>query len=90
MRPWPLLLLALAAAGCATQRPLTWARTDGKVFTADQFNLERTICRGEMQKANLAGFPAEGVGSAIRRGNAVGDVFVGCMAQRGYIQVPVD
>jgi len=78
--------LALTISGCAQQRALTWSRADGKPFAAEQIDLDRTICRGEMQKANLASNAEAG----FARGRAVREVFVGCMAQRGYMQVPAD
>lgn len=84
------LVVCIAVAGCASQRPMQWIRLDGKPPAAELLEVDRTVCRGEMQKSNLAGFPAEGIGSAYRRGQAVGDVFRGCMAQRGWMQQAVE
>lgn len=78
-----LVLLAMLA-GCATQKEAGWVRADGKVIVDQQFLMDRTICRGEMQKAALTAHPPDGVGQAYRRGKAEGEVFLGCMAQRGY------
>lgn len=64
---------------------MEWVRLDGKPPTAEVLEVDRTICRGETQKTNLVAPAAEGIGSAIRRGQAVGDVYNGCMAQRGWM-----
>jgi len=76
-----ILAITIALAGCATQPPMRWVRPDGNTFTPEQFEVDRTICRGEMQKANLASNAEAGLG----RGRAVADVYPGCMAQRGYM-----
>lgn len=76
-------------AGCATRPPMEWARVDTKPIDLAAFEVDRTICRGETQKSNLVAPAPEGIGSAIRRSNAIGDVFVGCMAQHGYVQQAV-
>jgi hypothetical protein len=59
---------------------------------ASQFEIDKTVCEGDMQKANLSGTTfCQGVGcvgASIDRGNAMQTVGKGCMAQRGYVQVP--
>lgn len=80
-----LALLSGVLSACAAQKQMSWVRPDGKPPTAELLEIDRTICRGETQKSNLAGFPSDSIGGAIRRSNAVGDVFTGCMAQRGWM-----
>lgn len=75
-------MLCLAACACAT-KPMAWVRVDGKPITETQLAVDQTVCRGEMQKANLSSTAEAGFG----RGRAVVEVYVGCMAQRGYMQV---
>ena len=82
------VILALAVAGCATAPPMAWTRLDGKPFNEAEFQTVQTVCRGEMQKSNLAGFPSDSIGGAFRRGRAVDDVYKGCMADRGYMLTP--
>lgn len=82
-----VLVVALACAGCATQRPMAWARADGKPFAADALSLNQTICQGDMQKANLSG---TGTSGGYGRGTAVVQVFDGCMAEHGFVRVPAD
>lgn len=79
------IILCIAVAGCAT-KPMAWQRIDGKQGSPDQLVVDQTICRGEMQKANLSATAEAGFG----RGRAVAEVFVGCMAQRGYMQVAAE
>jgi hypothetical protein len=81
--------------GCATEK--TWIRADGQraggdPVLAQQFEMDRTICTGEMQKANVSGVTFSGGGMAglaaqIERQQAVGQVAEGCMAQKGYLLV---
>jgi hypothetical protein len=52
-----------------------------------------TISRGESQKANASGVVITGGGipgvvAAINRSEALRDVYVGCMAERGYLLRP--
>lgn len=87
----PAIATVLLLGACAYQQsPPRWVRTDGKPIGGDQalelqFEVDTTVCRGETQKANLTGFPAGGIVSSYRRGEAVGEVFNGCMAQHGYV-----
>lgn len=94
-----ILSVALAGlvAGCAQK--VAYIRIDGQrgsdPVLAQQFEIDRTICTGEMQKANVSGVTFTGGGVAglaaqIERSNAVGQVAQGCMAQKGYVSVPED
>lgn len=76
-----LLGITLALAACSTV-PQAWTRPDGKIDPA-QFELDKTVCRGEMQKAAVSQrepkiyLPGEE--------NPLTTIFVGCMAQHGYM-----
>jgi hypothetical protein len=94
------LVMALASAtllaGCAKE--MAYIRYDGQRASTDpvlaqQFQQDAAICQGEMQRANVSGVTFTGGGfagavAAAERGNAVGQVAQGCMAQRGYAFVP--
>jgi hypothetical protein len=83
--------------GCATAPPLTFIRTDGQHIRGNPaliqaYELDRTICSGETQKASLSGvtFHGGGIAGAIAQANrneATADVMRGCLAQKGYVQV---
>lgn len=106
MRALPVAILfafgALVLMSCATTpRPQNlWVRTDGQSTRdtpalASQFEVDRTICEGEMQKANLSGAQycrglADCIVSGAARGDAMATVGKGCMAQHGYILMPED
>lgn len=75
--------LLLSLASCASD-PSRWSRLDGSPIYPQQFETDSTICRGEKQKAALAGgIESDLLQTATQRRQQV-DVFVGCMAQRGY------
>jgi hypothetical protein len=92
------LLLCGALAACAQQPKVAWLRVDGQRATgnpvlAQQFEMDRTMCMGQMQRANLSGVAVYqgGIYGAIarqERDQAVGDVATGCMAEKGYVKVP--
>ena len=92
------MVAATALSGCAQK--MTYLRIDGQRGSTDpvlaqQFEIDRTICSGEMQKANVSGVTYTGGGLAglaaqIERSNAVGQVAQGCMATKGYLMVPED
>jgi hypothetical protein len=57
--------------------------------------MDTTVCNGEMQKANMSGITyggggLAGVAAAIDRGKSADQVAQGCMAQKGYVEVPED
>ncbi|MGH6875934.1 MAG: hypothetical protein ACREHV_01005 [Rhizomicrobium sp.] len=92
---------ALALAGCATaaQEQLAWVRADGQPIAGNpallqQYQLDHTACEGEMQKANLSGqtfCPGGAIACAINdveRQRSMLAVGKGCMANRGYLQMP--
>jgi hypothetical protein len=97
MRSALVLITALSLLGCAAQPKQTFIRTDGQTSKVNpavvqQFEIDKTVCEGETQKANLSGasYCSGVVGCAAEgasRGNAMQAVAKGCMAQRGYVLV---
>lgn len=92
-------------SACASTPPeqLVFIRTDGQTTAGNealeqQGLIDRTICQGQTQQSAV-GAPIvyyQGVGGAIdaaiiqnQRQGALSEVAKGCMAQKGYIQVPV-
>lgn len=77
---------------------MVWLRTDGVRVSqhpelAAQFDVDKTVCQAEIQRAELAGLTVGGGGISgaiyqAQRNAAGGDVGRGCMAERGYVQVP--
>ena len=91
------LAIAGVLIGCQTIQSV-WVRVDGTSGpkTARQLEIDKTVCDGEVAKANVSGFQAcfglgDCLGSAIVRGIDLETVRQGCMASRGYVlrQVPV-
>jgi hypothetical protein len=87
------LVACLLLVACASDARNFWSRTDGGPIMATQYQSDATICRGESQKANASGVVITGGGipgavAAINRSEALGDVYVGCMAERGYLLRP--
>ena len=54
---------------------------DGRPEDRWEYEVDRTICQGEVAKADSASAPAP------RRFQAADDIFAGCMAQHGYVNV---
>jgi hypothetical protein len=96
-----IVVAANLLAGCAKPPPPpVWMRTDGRIISGDpaltqQFQIDRTICLGDREKADLSGVTISqggwaGVAASINRSNAANAVFSGCMAQKGYVQLAAD
>jgi hypothetical protein len=91
--------LVFVLAGC-TQQKTVWVRSDGQPMQdspglSERYELDRKICDGQVQTANLSGSSvcgstAECTTSAVDRGLALRDAGKRCMADRGYMQVPVE
>jgi hypothetical protein len=94
------IVLAVGLAACATKPPPVWLRTDGTSAAGDpvlaqQFEIDRTVCLGERERADLSGVTVAqggliGMAAAQNRANAADAVAQGCMAQKGYILVPAE
>jgi hypothetical protein len=84
-------------SACAAPPPAkVWVRTDGKVVTGNpaleqQSQLDKTVCRGESEKAGLAagtnyyGGIITHAAEEGRRNQSTSAVFEGCMATKGYV-----
>jgi uncharacterized lipoprotein YajG len=94
------VILALVLTGCATAPKMLWLRTDGQPAASDpvlaqQFQIDKTVCLGEREKADLSGVTVTqgglvGIAAAQNRANAADAVGQGCMAEKGYILVRED
>lgn len=98
MRRVALVLAAITLSGCATKT--IYLLADGRAPGTDpvlnqQFEMDRTVCQGELQKANLSGVTFggggwAGVAAQANRNAAAGQVGQGCMAEKGYVLVKED
>lgn len=97
---------AVMLTSCQTatsQEQYIFVRTDGQRGSGSpqlqqQFELDKTICTGEVQKSAV-GAPIiyyQGLAGAIsasmiqsQQGRAMVDIMKGCMAQKGYVLVPL-
>ncbi len=100
-----LVCASIALTACQTAAPqddLIYLRTDGvsQVGRPDllqQFEIDRTVCVGETQKAAVGAPVVYSNGSLVseisaasvnqQKSDALNDVLKGCMAQKGYIAV---
>jgi hypothetical protein len=96
----PLLLataiLALTLSACTTRSVMNFNRLDGRVDAGAiaQFQQDDAICKGEVAKAQAMAAPiymgrslADAMEAGMmegQRNNALRQIMVGCMAQRGY------
>lgn len=100
MRIGVLLAVAFCLGSCATAPPMSWLRTDGRPSASDpvlaqQFQLDKTICLGEREKADLSGVSVTqggiaGMVASQNRSQAADAVAQGCMAEKGYVLVRQD
>jgi hypothetical protein len=91
---------ALLLTACAQQPKMAWIRADGQRAAGDpvlshQFQMARTVCLGEREKANLSGVTVTrgglaGALAAQDRADSADQVGAGCMAEKGYVQVLED
>ena len=87
-----LAMTGLTIAGCETtaNHQFVYQRNDGKPVDHQAFVSDRTICLGEMSKAQMAGTViATGnefidIANGVERNNQADAVMRGCMAQKGY------
>lgn len=95
MRTAFLFVAAAILAACTTAPPPLFVRTDGRSIKTDpvlsqQFQVDKTVCLGNREKADLSGVTVSGGGLAgaialQNRSQAADAVFVGCMAEKGYM-----
>jgi hypothetical protein len=65
--------------------PQTWTRADGQPIEAAQLDVDKTVCRGEMDAANnAAGNNARLHPEVFGYSEDMISVYSGCMAQNGY------
>lgn len=67
-------MIALSVASCA---PTIYGRTDGGPVNTRQFENDKTICQGEVARADNGSLLSPTDDDAV---------FAGCMAQRGYLK----
>jgi hypothetical protein len=77
-------LLCLFLAGCAAE-PKGWTRPDGRSINSTQLEMDRTACKGEVDKANMAGKHDSSVDMPLGMDPQDMRVFKGCMASHGYL-----
>lgn len=98
MRKSVAFLLMVGLLGCAPQVKSLWIRADGQTgrdspAVEQQFAMDKAVCEGEMQKANMSGSNyCQGLAGCVVagavRGQQMETVGKGCMAERGYMLVP--
>jgi len=92
------MAIGLALSACAPHT--IYLRADGQAPGNDpvlhqQFEMDRTVCQGELQKANVSGVTYTGGGligamALAERSQSVDQVGQGCMAAKGYVLVRED
>lgn len=97
MRRFGVVALCVVLGGCAAAPKMGWVRVDGQSSRENpilqtQFEVDRTACVGERNKAALSGVTVAGGGiagavAAVDRSNAADTVGQGCMAEKGYLLV---
>lgn len=100
MRKFAIVALCVALGGCAAAPKMGWVRVDGQSSRENpvlltQFEVDRTSCLGERNKAALSGVTVASGGiagamAAADRSNAADTVGQGCMAEKGYLLVKED
>jgi len=76
----------LAVTACTSApMPTTWTRTDGRASDPTQLEADKTICRSEMEQAELV-TNARGLVPIQLPGQESPSpkVYIGCMARHGY------
>jgi hypothetical protein len=80
-----LFACVLLLGGCAST-PAVWIRPDGRPVDLAQVEVDRTICRGEVEKAAAQGGSQGTLDRFIGPDRQDKTIYLGCMAQRGYMQ----
>jgi hypothetical protein len=101
---WPILgalLLSVVLPACTTRTVMSFNRLDGRsdATALAQFQQDDAICKGEAAKAQAMAAPismgrslADAMEAGMlegQRNNALRQIMVGCMAQRGYTMTVV-
>jgi hypothetical protein len=101
---WPImgaLLLSLSLPACTSRTMMSFNRLDGRSDAMAQAQIQQddAICKGEVAKAQAMAAPiymgrslADAMGAGMLEGqrtNALRQIMVGCMAQRGYTMTVV-
>jgi hypothetical protein len=81
MNYFTLAILSLPLAACVHQPEMGWIRTDRTPVVPLQFEADEAQCKGEVQKSRAA-FTGQ-------IGFSIDQVFIGCMAGKGYVQRPL-
>jgi hypothetical protein len=88
-----LCMVTIGTTGCSyfmpqtmpQTLPQTWTRVDGQPIDAAQLEADKTVCRGEMDQANMAaGSNARLHPEVFGYTEGMISVYNGCMAQTGY------
>jgi hypothetical protein len=83
-----LLMSILMLGACARQPgailPTAWARADGQPVSSALLDIDSLDCRDGIQKPDGAASSKASKGDDSR---AMVDDFVGCMRERGYVQI---
>jgi hypothetical protein len=77
-----VLLSLLLCGGCA-QLPQEWIKADGSHGTQQQLALDTTACRGELERAQMTRTRESPIGAGR-------EVYVGCMAGKGWMEARSD
>jgi hypothetical protein len=86
-------MLTIGTIGCSYFMPQTmpqtqpqaWARVDGQPVDVAQLDVDKTVCRGEMDQANMAaGNNARLHPEVFGYTDGMISVYRDCMAQNGY------
>ena len=98
-----LTMMGLGGCATVPADPMVWIRTDGQRISgalalSQQLDIDKTVCLGHtqqsasnMQPVYSNGSIADSIGVAIinnQRQGTLMDVAKGCMAEKGYVQVP--
>lgn len=75
---------AFCLMGCA-QLPQDWKRTDGLAIGAAQLQADTLACKADVEKAAVQGQARSTVASPLGADAQDTRLFVGCMADRGYL-----
>jgi hypothetical protein len=88
-----LCMLMIGASGCSyfmpqtmpQTLPQTWTRADGQPVDTAQLEVDKNVCRGQMDEANMAaGSNARLHPEVFGYTDGMISVYSGCMAQNGY------